>query len=50
MLIKCENEDLHHFIECKRVDQDNINKLNPEQILEDLYGEEVKKLKLLHLK
>ena len=35
-LCKCKN-DLYHVIECQRIDQDGINKLNTEQILEDLW-------------
>ena len=32
--------------ECKIIDQDNINNLIPEQILENLYGDDVHKIKI----
>ena len=45
-LCKYENEDLYRVIECKRIDQDSTNTLNPEQILENLYGEDVHKIEI----
>ena len=45
-LCKCEYEDLYHVIECKRIDQDSTNTLNPDQILENWYGEEVHKIEI----
>ena len=45
-LCKCENEDLYHVIECKIINQDNINKPNPGTILEYLYCEDVTKIEI----